>query len=97
MTDAKRLRRIRRRGYRGDRLGVTDTPVRSLSTHSGIAHLTLDYRPIENTYSLPRTGRESQSVKANVKPMTSMADAVRGDGAVIRLIKVEILPIARGL
>ena len=40
MTDAKRLRQIRRRCYRGDRLGVTDTPVQSLSTHSSIAHLT---------------------------------------------------------
>jgi len=38
--DTKRLGQVGRRGYRGDSLGITDTLVRSLSTRSGIAHLT---------------------------------------------------------
>jgi hypothetical protein len=36
-------------------------------------------------------------VKGDVKPMTSMVGAEGDDGTVIRLTKVEILSIARGL
>jgi len=43
------------------------------------------------------TAFEYQSTKGVVKPMTAMVGGMRIDGPVIRLTKVEILSIARGL
>lgn len=58
MTEPKSLGQVRRRGYCGDHLRITNTPKQSLSMHSGIAHLTAEstYQSLTSPWGPPNCG-----------------------------------------